>query len=200
MFNIKNPVDDSDLEHKLITKKYKINKDRVITRPPLQAVILNFARKGNVDIIYEKDKIPTFLGVVGKNKDLVMQEFENLQFILKEIDSLLIDQAKGVEAVITVNIFDKHVKPDVHLTRFALPQINNLSEKFTANFVMDNFTLRSKNDHHLTTVHIAPLYRDRRYFYMQLHVRTDNPEEVFRFVEKQETYIKYILAFLSKDE
>ena len=200
MFNIKNPVDDHALELRLIDKKYKINKDRVITRPPLQAVILNFARKGGVDIIYEKNQLPTFLGVVGKNKELVIREFENLKFILEGIDNLLVEQAESIETVITFNVFDKYAKPDVSLAHFASPQIKMLSEKFTVDYVMDNFTLRSKDDHESMTIHVAPLYRDKRFFYMQLFLRSKRLESVFEFVEEQETYINNILEFLSKNE
>ena len=200
MFNIKNPVDDHALELRLIDKKYKINKDRVITRPPLQAVILNFARKGGVDIIYEKNQLPTFLGVVGKNKELVIREFENLKFILEGIDNLLVEQAESIETVITFNVFDKYAKPDVSLAHFASPQIKMLSEKFTVDYVMDNFTLRSKDDHEPMTIHVAPLYRDKRFFYMQLFLRSKRLESVFEFVEEQETYINNILEFLSKNE
>ena len=200
LFNIKNPVDDHALELSLIDKKYKINKDRVITRPPLQAVILNFARKGGVDIIYEKNQLPTFLGVVGKNKELVIQEFENLKFILEDIDNLLVEQAASIETVITFNVFDKYAKPDTSLAHFASPQIKILSEKFTADYVMDNFTLRSKDGHEPMTIHVAPLYRDKRFFYMQLFLRSKRLESVFKFAEEQETYINNILGFLSKNE
>ena len=200
MYNIKNPVDDQALEVRLINKKYKINKDRVITRPPLQAIILNFARKGGVDIIYEKNNIPTFLGVVGKDKELVIREFENLKFILEDIDKLLVEQAADIETVITFNVFDKRVKPDASLVHFASPQIKTFSEKFTADYVMDNFTLRSKDGHEPTTIHVAPLYRDKRFFYMQMFLRSQRLESVFEFVEAQETYINNILQFLSKDE
>ena len=104
------------------------------------------------------------------------------------------------ETVITFNVFDKHVRPDNHLTRFALPQISNLSKEFDADYMMDSFTLRSKDENYPATIHIAPLYRDRRFFYMQLFLRSENLETIFKFVEGQETYIKQILAFLSKDE
>ena len=199
LFNIRNPVDDNALEHRLIQQKYKINKDRVITRPPLQAIILNFARKGGVDIIYEKERIPTFLGVVGKNKDLVTQEFENLKFILEGIDSLLIDQSAGIEAVITFNVFDKHMRPDTSLADFASPQIKKFGEKFQTDYIMDSFTLRSKNGDR-TTIHMAPLYRDDRFFYMQMFLRSESLEKIFKFIDMQETYINYILEILNTHE
>ena len=192
-------MDDSALEYRLIHKKYKINKDRVITRPPLQAIILNFARKGEVDIIYEKERIPTFLGVVGKKKELVTQEFENLKFILDDIDSLLIAQATDIEIVVTFNVFDKHVKPDTSLASFASPQIKEFSKKFQTDYILDNFTLRSK-DGDRTTIHMAPLYRDRRFFYMQLVLRSKSLEKIFKFIDMQETYINDILETLSKHE
>lgn len=197
LFNIQTPVDDATLEHALISKKYKVNKDRVITRPPLQAVILNFARKGDVDIIYEKEKIPTFLGVVGKNSEIVVREFESLKLILDGIDRLLVDQATGIEAVITSNIFDRHVKPDTNLVNFASSQTEEFSAKFQKKYFMDNFTLRSKDGDDVTTIHIAPLYRDIRFFYMQLVLRSDSLEKIFEFVSEQETYINSVLEILS---
>lgn len=198
LFTIQTPVDDLVLEHKLIDKKYKVNKDRVIARPPLRATILTFARKGGVDIVYEKDKIPTFLGVVGKKKEDVIRECDGLKIMLDDIDRLLVDQALGIEAVITSTIFDKHVKPETSLENFASSQIKEFSEMFQAEYVMDNFTLRAKDDDGNTTIHIAPLYRDPRYFYIQLMLRSHDLEKVFKFVEEQETYINNVLGIIGR--
>lgn len=200
LFNIGSPVDDKDLEAQLIKQKYKINTTRQITRPPLQATILTFARKGDVDIIYAKDNLPTFLGVLGKRANTVVDEFEKLTFMLNEIDGLLTDQSVGIEAVLTLNVFDKHVKPDTSLAYFASPQVKKFSEQFQTDYVMDNFTLRSKHGEDNTTIHIAPLYRDRRFFYMQLLLRSNSTEKIFEFVEGQEKYIRNALSVLSEDE
>ena len=200
LFNIQNPITESDLEFRLIDKKYKINKDRVITRPPLQATILNFARKGNVDVIYEKEKPPTFIGIVGKNKDSVIQEFETLKFILEDIDPLLLEESTGIETVITFKVFDKHIKPNPYLMNFASSEVKKFNDKLSRKYTIDNLTLRSTYDDESTTIHISPLYRDPRFFYIQTFLRSTNLEKIFQFIEEQETYITNILQMLSENE
>lgn len=196
MFKIESPVDEDKLEYKLIEKKYKINKERIITRPPLQAIILNFARKGGIDILYEKQKIPTFVGVSGKNHNNVVTEFEELKHILENIDSFILEESHDIQAVITCRIFGQ-LKPDSIFPHFATSEIKKFKDKFSKQFMMDNFTIKSETENEATLIHIAPLYRDRRYFYMQLVLNSSSLENIFNFVENYERYISDIIGIVN---
>ena len=198
LFKTENPIDEEKLEFRLIDKKYKINKDRIITRPPLQAVILNFARKGGIDIIYEKSNIPTFIGVMGKNHNNVVTEFEHIKHILEDIDEFILEESTGLETVLSCKVFGDP-KPNLLLPLFAKDHIKKFDNKFGKNFVMDNFTLKHKNSKTLISIHIAPLYRDIRYFYIQLVLKDDSLEHVFDFVENHETYITDVMEIMSSN-
>lgn len=199
LFNTKNPINEESLEEKLIQKKYKINKDRIITRPPLQAVILNFARKGGIDIIYEKTKLPTFIGVIGTNHTLIVREFEGLQHILEESDEFIVQQSTGIEAVITCKIFGD-VKPDNTLPHFARNEIKKFNEKFNKKFIIDNFTLVDTNTDMFTSIHLAPLHSDTRFFFMQLALKDSSLEKIFEFIENHEKYISDIIGIMGSND
>ena len=196
LFKTENPIDEERLEQELIAIKYKVNKDRVITRPPLQAVILNFARKANIDIMYEKQKTPTFVGVLGKNYKNVITEFESLKHILEKMDNFILQETTGLQTVLSCRVFGGP-KPDDVLPNFATTLTKKFNEKFTKNFLMDNFTLKSNSSEENTSIHVAPLYRDRRYFYMQLVLNSSSLEETIGFVEGHEKYINDIMDVLT---
>lgn len=196
LFKIENPVDEESLEHKLIEKKYKINKERIITRPPLQAVILNFARKANIDVLYEKRNIPTFVGVAGKNHNNVVTAFEELKHILESMDAFILEESSEIQAVITCRIFGQS-RPENVFPHFATSEIKKFDDKLSKQFMMENFTIKSKTESDVTSIHIAPLYKDERYFYMQLALTSPSLENIFNFVEKHEKYISDIIGIVS---
>ena len=198
VFSITNPIsDDLGLEHRLISKKYKINSERIITRPPLQAVILNLARKNNVHILYEKEKIPSFIGTSGNKKNVIVDAFEELTGLLKDMDEMIVKQKKHIEAVMTYNIMHDQINPKQHLFNFAKSQVNKISD--TGDYNMENFTLKSKKNGDDVSIHIAPLYRDTRYFYVQSLMWSNNIENIFKFVDEQETHITQILSKLDNE-
>lgn len=68
VFDIEEPVPERDLSQALQNKGYKIISDRVINHPPIRAVILNMATKNNVNITYQKESIPSYIGALVKTK------------------------------------------------------------------------------------------------------------------------------------
>lgn len=193
IFNIANPISDiKELEQMLIDKKYKINNERLITRPPFQLVILNFARKGDINVMYEKEKIPSFIGVTGSNLQRAVSEFEQLTDGLNSIDSMIVEQKHYIEAVLTYEVLIKSITPYNNLSNFASQEINRL----TKNSHLENITITTKNNNDTTRLHIAPLYKDPKFFYIQSVMTSDNIENTISFVENQETVINNTLMKL----
>lgn len=201
LFNTPNPINEENLEFKLINRNYKINKERVITRPPLQAVILNYARKNAIDIVYENEKRPTFIGVVGKKPDDIMVEFELLKNDLENIDFAALELNIGYEAIIWSRPYRSGQNAKDILKKFAKNDIKKFSKKFSKNFVMDNFTIKYMDDNNsFISFHIAPYYVEPRSFYMQLAIRSLNLEDTFEFLEKYDKYISDLLDLLDNNE
>ena len=201
IFTIADPVPEDELEFRLKNKNYKINKERVISRPPLQAVILNFARKNDINIIYEKDKTPTYLGVKSKKINNVITEFEMLTGILRDINPSILDQSQLIESVITARVFLDKKKHDDYAKNLAKSDMKRFNDKFNANFVLDNFRMISQtnDDSERYIIQLAPYYQDPRYTFVQTTLQTKNLETALEYLHKYDEYLNNVIEAMKNE-
>ena len=202
IFSIKDPVSEEGLEFRLKNKHYKINKERVISRPPLQAVILNFARKTDTNIIYEKEKLPTYLGVKSNKICSVIDEFEMLTGVLRDIDPSILDQSTFMEAVITARVFLDKKKHNDYAKNLAKDDMIRFNKCFNQNFILDNFRIVSNNsDEHSDryTIQMAPYYQDPRYTFVGITLQTKNRETALEYLNKYDEYLDNAIKVMKND-
>ncbi len=202
IFSITDPVSEDELEFRLKSNNYKINKERVISRPPLQAVILNFARKNDINIIYEKDKIPTYLGVRSKKICSVIDEFEMLTGVLRDINTSILDQSNLIESVITARVFLDKKKHNDYAKNLAKDDMDRFNKKFNNTFVLDNFRVISQTEDDSSDqyiIHIAPYYQDTRYTFIQATLQTQDLETALEYLHKYEKYLNSVIEVIKNE-
>ncbi len=199
IFPVTNPVNEESLQFRLIDKNYKINKTRTITKPPIQVSLLNFARKNDVNVIYEDKQIPTYLGVYATKINSVMQEFELLTNILKDIDNKL-EESKYIETVITARVFLGGDKSNEYLKSFDCENINKFSKMFGIDFSMNNFRIVNKTKDTTSSIHIAPYQENTGYLYIQIAIKNPDFGDSMKFVEKNEQYLNQVLSVMRQDK
>lgn len=197
IFNTQNPIDEDDLSYQLLAKKFKINKERVISRPPLKAEILNFARKGDINIVYGNNTTPSYLGVFCKNQITCMNEFESLTDLLQKIDVTLIEQSDKIEVVLHGTMF-LGVKGNsmTVLENFGLNNTKKISQKFSEKYTVDSFQLSTDNG--TKSVHLAPYLTDKRFLYFQLVSHPINREDGDKFIQNHEKFLYDLIPLLGE--
>lgn len=200
IFTIQEPINENDLAFELTQKQFKINKNRIIIRPPLEATILNFARKANINIIYESKTTPTYLGVFCKDTITLANEFEKLSNLLNQMDESILLQSSHMEVVLHGRIFINSMKSQNRLAEFGSEKIRNFSNKLKETYYLDNFKIISQNKIHKKSIHLAPYYADPRYLYFQLVLTSKNIEAVNLYIANHEKHLTDIFEVISENE
>ena len=194
-FTIQNPVDEKELEFRLQTDNYRINKERLISRPPLEVTVLNFARKNDINILYEQKTLPTYIGVRHKKPDVALREFEKLRGYLHAIDPSILDQTSGIECTLTLKCFLNGKKYTDFSEIFKGVNMNVFS-KIDPTFRLETLRIQTKKKNANDDIHaisLAPYYVDQRYIYIQTRFITNDLERTTIYLNSHETYIKQVV-------
>lgn len=194
-FSIKDPVNEDELGFKLTTDNYKINKERLISRPPLEVNVLNFARKNDIHILYDQKSIPSYIGVKHKKPDVALLEFEKLGGYLHEIDPSILDQVTNTNCTVTSKCFLDGKKYADFSELFKGVDMTVFS-KINPNFRLDTLkiqTKKSNSDDDICAVSISPYYTDQRYIFLQTRIITHELTKIAIYLNSHETYIKQVV-------
>lgn len=200
IFDIEEPVVEKDLIQALEKHQYKVINDRVISHPPIRAVILNIATKNNVNITYQKESIPSYIGAAGKDMREVLNQFDILNNLLTQIDATLQGRHTSTEMILAAKVFGDTLPNDT------IPIIaSNDAPKFTKIFdeplKTESITMSSKNinSESYNSIHIAPLYRSPRYYYVRLVHREKELNKVVDFSKRAEQIIKDTISLMEAE-
>jgi len=194
-FSIQDPVDEKELEFRLQTDNYRINKERLISRPPLEVTVLNFARKSDINILYEQKTLPTYIGVKHKNPETALREFEKIRGYLHAINPSILEQSSGIECTLTSKCFLDGKKYTDFSEIFKGVNLNVFS-KIDPTFRLETLRIQTKKsnaDDDIHAISLAPYYVDQRYIYIQTRLITQELEKITKYLNSPETYIKQVV-------
>lgn len=111
VFDIEEPIPEDKLSKGLEERGFSVQKNRYISSPnlPIRITILNIANKGKISVMYQKDSIPSFLGISGKDTNEVLKQFEVLENLLQYTDPFILQQKKSIEAVVTAKLWSDKI-------------------------------------------------------------------------------------------
>ena len=197
IFDIEEPVPERELANALQERSFKVTHDRVITHPPIRAIILNIATKNNVNVIYQKESIPSYIGVAGRDKKEVIKQFELLNSILTNIDPTIQGRYIDIEMVISAKVFGNDLPYNTigSLCSIDASRFDNLFQTPMKPFYI---TFESKESLPYYSLTLAPLARSPRYYYVQLVNRNKELAKVVEFSEQTEDIINGAIALLEQ--
>jgi hypothetical protein len=199
IFDIEDPVPERTLTEALQRHQYKVINDRVISHPPIRAVILNLATKNNVNIVYQKESIPAYIGTAGRDMHEVFNQFDILNNILSQIDPTLHGRHVSTEMILSTKVFGD-LLPNDTITKLAKSDNQKFSKLFGKPLQTLNITMQDddRTSESYNSIHIAPLYRSPRYYFVQLVHRSKDLSEVVSFAKKGEQVIKDAVSILEQ--
>jgi len=200
IFDIEEPIPEHELAAELTKRGYKVINDRVITHPPIRAVLLNLATINHVNISYQKESIPSYIGTSGKDKREVLKQFDILSSILMNIDPTVPSRYTAIEAVLSAKVFGKEL-PANSLPKFGAKDVSKFNSLFDRPFTTRSFTFHSadKTSESFYSLFFAPLNRSPRYYYVQLVIRDKDLKKVQNLSDKGEETIKDAIGLLEED-
>lgn len=197
VFDIEEPIPERDLSQALQNHGYKIISDRVINHPPIRAVILNMATKNNVNVTYQKESIPSYIGVTGKDKREVLNQFDILNNILIQLDPTINGRQTSTEMLMAAKVFGKSI-PTETLANTATSDASKFNKVFGVPMKTStiSYSHADKTSEAYTSVTFAPLYRSPRYYWVQLVHRNKDLTNVTKFANNGEQFIKEAISIL----
>lgn len=201
IFDIEEPISEKDLVESLQKHNYKVINDRIISHPPIRAVILNIATKNSVNISYQKESIPSYIGAGGKDMKEVLNQFDVLNNLLTQLDPTLHGRHASTEMVLAVKVFGDSVPTDT-IPTLARSDTSKFTKIFNEPLKTESITMSSKNvtSESFNSIHIAPLYRSPRYYYVQLVHREKDLTKVVEFSKRAEQIIKDAITALEVEQ
>jgi len=200
LFDIEEPIPEKDLVESLQKHGYNVINDRVISHPPIRAVILNIATKNNVNITYQKESIPSYIGAAGKDMKEVLKQFDILNNILTQIDPTLHGRHTSTEMIAIAKVFGDSF-PTETLPLIASNDASKFTKLFNEPLKTESITMSSRNvtSETFNSLHIAPLYRSLRYYFVQLVHREKELSKVVEFSKQTEQIIKDSVTILESE-
>lgn len=195
LFDIEDPVPENRLASELESRDFKVAKQRYIVAPPLKAVLLNLATYKGTSVMYQKDSIPSFIGVAGKDIVGVKDCFDTLREILNQIDSTVLIRSNGIEMVTTTKVFSRSIPSEV-IPSLGSKKIEQLREVVGGNPAINNVEIVSKDGDKTWLITIAPLLRSPKYFWLRLTYQDLKPDmaRVLDLAEQSENMIEKIIG------
>jgi len=200
IFDIEEPIPENELANTLQSRGYKVINDRVIMHPPIRAVMLNMAQKNNVNIIYQKETIPSYIGTSGRDQREVLKQFDILNSILTELDPTLHGRHTSTEMVMSAKVWGKFL-PSQTLPSLAAKDTSKFSKLFEHPVKTTSITMvgsDSKSESHYS-ISFSPLYRSKRYYYVQLVNRDKDLKKVLEFADKGQEVISDAISILEQE-
>src|SRR6266511_2103530 len=127
IFDIEEPIPEGPLVAGLEKRGYAIIRERVISHPPIRAILLNIASKNNVKVTYQKETIPTYVGVAGKVRTEVLKQFDTLDNVLTEIDPTLHTRQTSTESIFSAKVFGRS-SPSETISSFATESVSKFDK------------------------------------------------------------------------
>ena len=202
LFDIDEPVPENILTDILSARHYKIVNQRVIDHPPIRATIINLAAINHVNIMYQKDSIPSYIGVSGKDKREVLKQFDTLSSILTEVDPTVQQRYTMIEVVLIAKVWGRDL-PEKSIPKFAFKDSSLFNKIFGEELPMKmwSFVLQNYNAKEVDvgySIIFSPLLRSRRYYYVQLVCRTKDMLKAEEFAKNGEQIIKDAVSILEQ--
>lgn len=200
IFDIEEPIPEHELAAKLTQRGYKVINDRVITHPPIRAVLLNLATIKHVTVTYQKESIPSYIGTAGKDKREVLKQFDNLTSIIMEVDPSVSGRYTSIESVLSTKVFGRTL-PVKSLLKFGAKDVSKFNKLLDRPLTTRSFVLNSsdKNSESYYSLSFSPLNRSPRYYYVQLVIRDKELKKVQDFSNKGEEIIKDAIESLEEE-
>lgn len=199
IFDIEDPIPEKNLTEELQSRQFRIVNDRIISHPPIRAIILTLATKNNVNVIYQKESIPSFIGTSGKDMREVLNQFDVLNNILTKIDATLHGRHTSTEMILQAKVFGEFIPSEI------IPKVITTGDSRFNKIFGDPLTTQSITMHtdarkseSYDSIHIAPLARSPRYYFVQLVHRDKDLTKVVEFAKQGEQLIKEAITLLEE--
>jgi hypothetical protein len=200
VFDVEDPIPEDDLTKALEERGFKVNKQRIITAPPIRAVLLNLATYKHTSVMYQKEGIPSFIGAAGKDKRQVLDTFDILQNILVNLDPTCLRRSSTIEMVSTTKVFGEKLPEEV-IAMLASSKVPKFEPIFGSKMrmVTTSFASPIEPDKPEWFVRIEPLFRSPRYYFVQLVYRDHRLANVLDISQKGEDIIRDVVDALERD-
>ncbi len=194
LFDIEDPIPESRLANELESQDFKVVRQRYIVAPPLRAVLLNMASHRGTSVIYQKETIPAFIGVAGKDVLEVKKSFDKLQHVLGRIDSTILDRSTGVEMVTTTKVFSRKL-PEETIPSLASRKIDLFQNLIGGTPKLFTAQVASEAEDKRWFVRIEPLLRSPKYYFITLTYQDSKPDmaKVIDLADRSEKMIEQII-------
>jgi len=193
VFGFQDPFVEDDLKDVLTKRGFKVEPgSRIIEAPPFRAVRADIAKKGNVSVLYDNDI--SYVGIAGRSFKEVLEDFNALGRVLKELDSITFDKQSYVELVLRARVWTKKDPQQTIASFHKAENVQPFAEVFGKGvrpFAVRVVTEEPRiiDNPNWFSLRIEPMIRNPRYYFVELVYRNEKVSKTLSIAEKIEQVI-----------